>query len=54
VMCIVALVYLFPLFANSEPLLPVMNNDCNNLDLICVVLWTRFRVGFNAYVRSSV
>jgi hypothetical protein len=25
-MCIVALVYLFPLFPNSEPLLPVMNN----------------------------
>jgi hypothetical protein len=23
---------------------------CNNLDLICVVLWTRLRVSFNAYV----
>jgi hypothetical protein len=48
------LVYLFLLFSNSEPLLPVMNNGCNNLDLIRGVLWTRLRVGFNAYVRSSV
>jgi hypothetical protein len=23
---------------------------CNNLDLICVVLWTRLRVSFNACV----
>jgi hypothetical protein len=23
---------------------------CNNLDLISVVLWTRLRVSFNAYV----
>jgi hypothetical protein len=49
-MCIVALVYLFPLFSNSESLLPVMTMVCNNLDLIRVVLWTRLRVSFNAYV----
>jgi hypothetical protein len=23
---------------------------CNNLDLICVVLWTRLHVSFKAYV----
>jgi hypothetical protein len=49
-MCIVALVYLFPLFSNSESLLPVMTMVCNNLDLIRVVLWTRLRLSFNAYV----
>jgi hypothetical protein len=46
--------YLFPLFSNSEPLLHVWTMICNELDLIRVVLWTRLRVSFNAYVRSSV
>jgi hypothetical protein len=50
VMCIIALVYLFSLFSNSESFRSVMNNGCNSLDLIRVVLWTRLRVSFNAYV----
>jgi hypothetical protein len=49
-MCIVVLVYLFPHFFDFESLLPVLTMVCNNLDLIRVVLWTRLRVSFNAYV----
>jgi hypothetical protein len=45
-----ASLFYFHYFPNSEPLFHILRNGCNKLDLTCVVLWTRLRVSFNAYV----
>jgi 1-acyl-sn-glycerol-3-phosphate acyltransferase len=42
--------FYFRYFPNSKPLLHILNNGCNKLHLTRVVLWTRLRVSFNAYV----
>jgi hypothetical protein len=45
-----ASLFISAVFLNSESLFLVMKMVCNNLDSIRVVLWTRLRVSFNAYV----
>jgi hypothetical protein len=45
-----ASLFIFRCFRTLNLYFPIMNNGCNNLDLICVVLWTHLRVSFYAYV----
>jgi hypothetical protein len=46
--------FIIPLFSNSELRFVIFNPSGQIRFKLCFVLWTRLRVSFNSYVRSSV